>query len=109
MGGMGNMMNQFKQAQEIAKKTQAMQAELDKLLIDGTAADGKVVVTLTGNQKPSKVSLDDAYLAGASGEQVGMDVAEAMKEAHQKSMSQQMEKMAELYQELGMGAPPPSP
>ncbi|GMH90056.1 hypothetical protein TrST_g2204 [Triparma strigata] len=104
MGGMGNMMEQFKKAQEIAKKTQELQSDLAKEMITGTA--GTVTVTVNGQQKPEKVELGDMTL---SAEEMSEDVKKAIDDAHAKSMKVMGEKMQTLYEGLGLpgmgGAP----
>ena len=104
MAGMGNMMEQFKKAQEIAKKTQDLQTELSKTSITGSS--NSVTVTVTGQQKPEKVEIGDLEI---SGEELSEDVRKAMEDAHGKSMKVMGEKMSKLYEGLGLpgqGAPP---
>ena len=46
-GNMAGVMDQFKKAQEIAKKSQELQAELANQEFEGTSADGSVTVSYT--------------------------------------------------------------
>uniref|UniRef100_A0A7S1BEQ4 Nucleoid-associated protein n=1 Tax=Corethron hystrix TaxID=216773 RepID=A0A7S1BEQ4_9STRA len=107
-GGMGDMMENFKKAQEIGKKTQALQAELAECSIDGTGADGKVTVTINGQQKPKSVDIDEGYLGSAGAEELSTELTKAFQDAHTKSMALMTEKMQALYGELGLaGMAPP--
>ncbi|GMH61037.1 hypothetical protein TrRE_jg10323 [Triparma retinervis] len=102
MAGMGNMMEQMKKAQEIAKKTQDLQASLGKLEITGSS--GGVTVVMTGQQKPVSVTLPDDI---GGGEELSRDVERAIGQAQEKSMENMGREMQKLYGELGLpGAAP---
>lgn len=96
---MGNMMEQFKKAQEIAKKTKELQDELQKTEVEGVSASGNVKVTLTGQQKPVGVEIN---VEGRTSEEISEDVVTAMKDAHEKSGKLMGEKMTNLYKDLGL-------
>lgn len=98
-GNMGNMMEQFKKAQEIAKKTKELQDELQKTEVEGVSASGNVKVTLTGQQKPVGVEIN---VEGRTSEEISEDVVTAMKDAHEKSGKLMGEKMTNLYKDLGL-------
>jgi nucleoid-associated protein EbfC len=99
---MGNMMDSLKKANEIGKKSKAMQEDLEKIRLEGTSSNGKVKVTMSGQQVPVAVSIDPAMLnEGADAVQAA--VLEAMTNAHTASVKNMAQKMAELYQ--GMGLP----
>eukprot|EP00588_Corethron_pennatum_P012514 CAMPEP_0194279838 /NCGR_PEP_ID=MMETSP0169-20130528/14155_1 /TAXON_ID=218684 /ORGANISM="Corethron pennatum, Strain L29A3" /LENGTH=162 /DNA_ID=CAMNT_0039024311 /DNA_START=162 /DNA_END=650 /DNA_ORIENTATION=- len=108
-GGMGEMMDNFKKAQEIGAKTQKIQAELAGETLEGLAADGKVVVRITGQQKPEGVDIDPDYLAGVAADELSAQLTTAFQDAHEKSLTVMNEKMMGLYAEMGLpvGAPEP--
>ena len=103
MAGMGNMMEQMKKAQEIAKKTQDLQTELGKMEILGEA--GGVEVVITGQQKPVRVTLPEEL---GDAEELSRNVEKAIGIAQEKSMENMGREMQKLYGELGLpGAEPP--
>ncbi len=55
-GGMGNMM---KQAQMMQANMQKAQAELAETLVEGTASNGMVKVSMTCNNTVKRVMIDD--------------------------------------------------
>jgi DNA-binding YbaB/EbfC family protein len=58
-GGMGNMM---KQAQMMQANMQKAQAELAETLVEGTASNGLVKVSMTCNNNVKRVIIDDAAM-----------------------------------------------
>jgi DNA-binding YbaB/EbfC family protein len=60
-GGLGNMM---KQAQQIQENMRRAQENLEKLEVIGTAAGGKVSVTLSGKHEVRRVHIDPELLKG---------------------------------------------
>jgi len=79
-------MDQFKKAQEIAKKTQAMQQELAAIEMVGSGAGGGVKCVMNGQQKPLKIEFDDEYYGSADAATTSADVMAAMNDAHEKSI-----------------------
>lgn len=57
-GGMPNMQQLMKQAQQMQRKLEAAQAELAQLELTGTAGNGLVSVTVTGDGAPRSVKID---------------------------------------------------
>ena len=101
LAGMGNMMDQFKKAQEIQAKTKKLQDELSKEIVVGEEADGGVVVTLSGQQTPMSVVVTDELLATCDSEALAGHVTAAMKAAHSKSLEKMTEKLKVLYDGIG--------
>ena len=95
-------MEQFKKAQEIGKRTQEMQKELEAMEVTGASSDGTVSVVVTGQNKPVRVEFSDGSLSEGTPEGVSESVTEAMKDAHQKGTEIAAKKMMALYQELGL-------
>ena len=56
-GGMGNMM---KQAQMMQANMQKAQAELAETLVEGSASNGLVKISMTCNNDVKRVQIDDA-------------------------------------------------
>ena len=100
-------MEQFKQAQEIGKKTQAMQKELEALTLVGAdvedESNAKVKVFVNGQNKPIKVEIvSEEWLASAGSEGVSEAIGLAMAAAHLKGSQASAKKMMELYSEMGL-------
>jgi nucleoid-associated protein EbfC len=57
-GGMPNMQQLMKQAQQMQRKLEAAQAELAELELTGAAGGGLVTVTVTGDGAPKSVKID---------------------------------------------------
>ncbi|NUO59303.1 MAG: YbaB/EbfC family nucleoid-associated protein [Hamadaea sp.] len=57
-GGMPNMQQLMKQAQQMQRKLEAAQAELAELELTGAAGNGLVTVTVTGDGAPKSVKID---------------------------------------------------
>ena len=58
-GGMGNMM---KQAQQMQVNMQKAQAELADTLVEGTASNGMVKISMTCNNDVKAVKIDDVAM-----------------------------------------------
>ena len=58
-GGMGNMM---KQAQMMQTNMQKAQAELAETLVEGTASNGMVSISMTCNNEVKAVKINDAAM-----------------------------------------------
>ncbi len=103
-GGMGNMMETIKKAQQVGVKVKELQEELQQTEIEAIAADGGVTVTVTGAQVPVSVVVTDELVAkgaAAVSEAVGL----AHREAHKNSVEYTKERMTELYKEIGLPMP----
>src|SRR5262249_34696697 len=59
---LGDLMGMMKQASQLQAKMQEMQAELDRIEVDGTAGGGMVTVTLTAKGELKAVKLDDSLI-----------------------------------------------
>merc|ERR1719478_998955 len=76
-------MDQFKKAQEIAKKSQELQTELAAAEFEGASADGSVTFKMNGQQQPVSAAAQDLSKA----------FSEAMADAQAKSLAAMNEKM----------------
>merc|ERR1719487_2321053 len=94
-------MDQFKKAQEIAKKSQELQTELAAAEFEGSSADGAVTFKMNGQQQP--VSAAAPGFEGKSAEDLSKAFSEAMADAQAKSLAAMNEKMQALYASVGLG------
>mmetsp|Transcript_97611 Transcript_97611/g.226316 ORF Transcript_97611/g.226316 Transcript_97611/m.226316 type:complete len:214 (-) Transcript_97611:102-743(-) len=99
MGAMPKMMEGMKKLPELQKKLKTMPAV-------GTALDGRVRVTLTGDLVPADVQIDDTLLSEVSAEELSQGVLTAMKEAHAASVELTRTKLADFYGSMGVPVPP---
>lgn len=95
-GGLGNMM---KQAQQIQENMRRAQENLEKLEVIGTAAGGKVSVTLSGKHEVRRVSIDPELLKGDA-EMLEDLIAVACNDANAKVEAAMKESFS------GIGLPP---
>ena len=59
---LGDMMGLMKQAAQLQTKMQEMQAELDRIEVEGTAGGGMVTVKLTAKGELKGVKIDDSLM-----------------------------------------------
>ena len=102
MGTTATTMENFKQSQELGKKTNALLQDLSSTTIEGSAAKGKIKVTVDGQQKPLGVDIDDEYFDTCRVEDLTEALAAAMQDAHEKSTKMMQDRMTGLYVELGL-------
>eukprot|EP00814_Leptocylindrus_danicus_P014831 CAMPEP_0116017404 /NCGR_PEP_ID=MMETSP0321-20121206/8028_1 /TAXON_ID=163516 /ORGANISM="Leptocylindrus danicus var. danicus, Strain B650" /LENGTH=180 /DNA_ID=CAMNT_0003487591 /DNA_START=21 /DNA_END=563 /DNA_ORIENTATION=- len=108
IGETAYMMESFKKAQAVSRRTSNLADELSRTKIEGTSSDGKCTVTFDGQQRPLGVVIDESFLElcvrGEDGdaEELSKSITEAMQEAHAKSKQVMKEKMTVLYSELGL-------
>ncbi len=101
LGKMKELAEAFKKAQEVQQGAKQLQEELEQMEIEGTSADLTVKVVMSGNQEPLRVEISpDAMTQGA--EALSEIVAEAMKDAYQKSTSTMRERMEALTSGLNI-------
>ena len=101
LSNVAGVMDQFKKAQEIAKKSADLQKELAAAEFEGANADGTVTFKMNGQQQatgcaaPGFDGMDAAALSAG--------YTDAMKDAQGKSIAAMNEKMSELYSSIGLG------
>jgi len=96
---MKNLGNMMKQAQQIQDNMRRAQENLEKLEVIGTAAGGKVSVTLSGKHEVRRVSIDPELLKGDV-EMLEDLIAVACNDANAKIEAAMRESFA------GIGLPP---
>lgn len=91
------MMDQAKMIMQLKKA----QKELTKMTIEGSAGDGAVVVTVTGELKIKKVSIDPEYVDLDDIAVLERWIEQASREAMTKAQEAAAEKMKPLMGGLG--------
>jgi DNA-binding YbaB/EbfC family protein len=101
------MFNKIKAVKELRDSAKQMQNELEGVTTEGTAAWGKVKVTINGNQKILSVDIDDELLGDKT--KLQSAVADAVNDAVkkvQKELAGRMKDMGalqDMMKNLGMG------
>ena len=75
---MADFMGMMKQAAQLQQKMQELQAELDRIEVEGSAGGGMVTVRLTAKGELKGLRIDDSLMA-ASEKEVLEDLAKAIK------------------------------
>ena len=102
MGTTVNTMENFKQSQELGKKTSALLQELGSISVEGNAAKGKVKVYFDAQQRPTGVEIDEEYLRKVGVEDLNESLLQALLDAHGKSIQTMQDKMQSLYTDIGL-------
>ena len=102
-GGGMNMQQLMKQAQQMQRKLEAAQAELAQLELTGTAGNGLVTVTVTGDGAPRAVSIDPKIVDADDVETLEDLVLDAFTKALEEAAKVRDAKMGPLTG--GMGLP----
>ena len=92
----GDLMGMMKQASQLQAKMQEMQAELDKIEVDGTAGGGMVTVTLNAKGELKGVKLDDSLIKPGEKEILEDLLVAAHADARRKADSVMQDKMKAL-------------
>ena len=101
---MMNMMQVMQQAQKMQKKIKETQEELDKAEVISSAANGAVVVTLSGQGKFKSIKLKPEAINPENPQSVDSDtvemlediLSEALKDATNKATAQMEAKMKSI-------------
>ena len=93
---MVDFMGMMKQAAELKSKMEAMQAELDRIEVDGTAGGGMVTVTMTAKGEVKSVSLDPSLMKPEDKEIIEDLIVAAHADARRKAEALLQEKMKSL-------------
>lgn len=94
-GPFGKIQEALKKAQQVREGAQQLQTELDNMEIVGEAGEGKVKVTLSGNQEPRGVALTPEALQETP-EALSEMLLTAMNDAYMRSTDTMRERMEEL-------------
>ncbi|HZP69840.1 MAG TPA: YbaB/EbfC family nucleoid-associated protein [Pseudolabrys sp.] len=93
---MADFLGLVKQAAQLQSKMQAMQAELDKIEVEGTAGGGMVTVTLSARGELKGVKIDDSLLKASEKEILEDLIIAAHADARRKAEGVLQEKMKEV-------------
>ena len=93
---MADFMGLMKQAAELKSKMEAMQAELDKVEVEGTSGGGLVSVTLSGKGEMKGIKVDETLLKPSEKEIVEDLIVAAHADARRKAEVIMQEKMQGL-------------
>jgi DNA-binding YbaB/EbfC family protein len=101
---LGDMMGLMKQAAQLQTKMQEMQAELDRIEVEGTAGGGMVTVKLTAKGDLKGVKVDDSLMKPEEKEILEDLLVAAHADGRRKAETVMQEKMKSLTG--GMALPP---
>lgn len=101
---MKNIMGLMKQAQEMQKKMESVQADLDALTIEGSSGAGAVKVRVNGKSKVLSISLDPKYVNADETEILEDLIVAAINDANQKAEETAQKQMEEITK--GLPLPP---
>jgi nucleoid-associated protein EbfC len=96
LGGLGNMGNIMKQAQQMMEKAKATEEELSAERLEGSAGGGMVRVTASGTGEVLAVAIDPQVVDPDDVEMLQDLVLGAVREAVQKSVELRAERMKSL-------------
>ena len=90
---MADFMGMMKQAAQLQSKMQEMQAELDRIEVEGTAGGGMVTVKLSAKGEMKGVKIDDSLIKPSEKEIVEDLIVAAHADARRKAEALLQEKM----------------
>jgi DNA-binding YbaB/EbfC family protein len=93
---MPDFMGLMKQAAELKTKMEAMQAELDQLIVSGTSGGGLVTVTLTAKGEMKSVQIDPSLVKPDEKEILEDLIVAAHGDARRKADALMQDKMKSL-------------
>jgi DNA-binding YbaB/EbfC family protein len=93
---MADFMGLMKQASALQSKMQALQAELDEIVVDGAAGGGLVTVRMTAKGDVKSLSIDPSLLKPEEKEIVEDLIVAAHAEARRKAEATMQDKMKDL-------------
>ena len=90
---MADFLGLMKQAAELKSKMEAMQAELERIEVDGTAGGGLVTVRLSGKGEMKGVTIDESLIKPQEKEILEDLLVAAHADARRKAEAMVQEKM----------------
>ena len=93
---LGDMMGLMKQAAQLQTKMQEMQAELDRIEVEGTAGGGMVTVKLSAKGELKGVKIDDSLMKAEEKEVLEDLLIAAHADGRRKAETVMQEKMKSL-------------
>ena len=101
---MKNLTEMLKKAQEMQSKMGDMQAELDKVEVEGTAGAGMVTVILTAKGDMKSVTIDPSLFSAEEKDVIEDLIVAAHKQAREKAADATQARMKDLTG--GLDLPP---
>lgn len=89
------MFEKLKQFKDLRDQAKQMQGALAKETAEGSAAWGKLKITMNGNMEILNLTIDDELMASKE------KLADAVKDAHKDAMKNVQKIMAKKMQEMG--------
>jgi nucleoid-associated protein EbfC len=93
---MADFMGMMKQAAQLQTKMQALQSELDTIMVEGVAGGGVVAVTMSAKGELKAVKIDDSLLKAEEKEILEDLLVAAHADARRKSEALLQDKMKQL-------------
>ena len=93
LGELGGMMKQLRQMQ---KDLESAQKELKKATVSAEAANGAVKITVSGDQRVTKLEIADEVLADGDGAKLSRLLQEAFNQALEDSRQMAKERLGPL-------------
>jgi hypothetical protein len=90
---MADFMGLMKQAAELKSKMEAMQAELERVEVDGSSGGGLVTITLSGKGEVKSIKIDDSLIKPQEKEILEDLIVAAHADARRKAEVVMQEKM----------------
>ncbi len=100
----GQITEAFRKAQQIQQDAQKLQVELDEMKIVGSSTNEKIQITLSGNQTPLEVQVNESIFQEDK-ESLERLILEALQAAHEESTSTMKSRMKELTGGLNLNLP----
>lgn len=100
-----SIMDKFGQAKDmlaLQKKARAIQKELKDTLIESEELEGKVKVTVTGEQKVEEIEIAESLLSPENKKQLEISLRNALTQALARSQQIAAEKMKAVAGDLGL-------
>ena len=104
---MADFMGMMKQAAELQTKMQELQAELDNVVVEGTAGGGMVAVRLSAKGELKGITVDDSLMQPSEKEILEDLLVAAHADARRKAEAELQERMKSLTG--GLKLPPGMP
>jgi|GEM_PF-270928 len=105
MGWMDNVKqkgSEMKKLYELQKKAKKVQKELQDLLIEASAMDGKISVVFNGEQKMEEIHIDESLLTAENKSQLEKGIKDAITQALKKAQQVATEKTKEVVGDMGI-------
>ena len=90
---MADFLGMMKQAAELKSKMEAMQADLDQTLVEGTSGGGLVTITLTAKGEMKGLRIDPSLIKPDDAEVIEDLIVAAHADARRKAETVMQEKM----------------